>query len=176
MFFSILPDFAPDKDFRRRADHVEVTEVVVIHVGRRIQRPKRAVERNRCVREAAGNSLPDLHLHHFAVRDIVLRLFNSLQIVGLMEVTPFSLARTRAGIEIFGRRVQAASQFTQPVHAFLESFRLIRIRVDDEIDAARDVIHHRYFLCLQEKNIGDPEIVLLRLRELFLDQTDRVIA
>ena len=39
--------FEPHQDFRRRADHMEIIEVEVKHVRRRIERAQRAVQRER---------------------------------------------------------------------------------------------------------------------------------
>ena len=68
----------------RRADHVEILEVEVEHVRRRIERAQRAVERQRVGANGLRQALRQHHLHHVAVGDVFL---------GALAPPPCSLLR-----------------------------------------------------------------------------------
>jgi hypothetical protein len=60
------------QDLGAGADDLEVAHVVEVHVGRRVQRAQRAVQRQRALGVALAQPLADLHLHHVAGGDVLL--------------------------------------------------------------------------------------------------------
>ena len=62
-----LVALAPHKDFGRRADDVEIAEIVVKQIGRGIERAQGAVEAERFVGKGQVHALAGHHLHTVAV-------------------------------------------------------------------------------------------------------------
>ena len=87
------------QDLRRGAHHVEVAEVVVVHVGAGVERAQRAVQRQRRLGVALLDALAHLHLHEVAGGDQLLGALHRLQVVGLGE-----LALGREGLGLADHR------------------------------------------------------------------------
>ena len=64
--------FEPDKNLRRGADDMEVLEIEIEHVRRRIQRAQRTVERQRAGSEWFYHALGKDDLHDVALGDVLL--------------------------------------------------------------------------------------------------------
>ena len=165
------------EDFRRRAHHVEIAEIVVIHIRRRVQRAQRAVQRQRVVAIRLRQALADLDLHQLAGRDVFLRLAHGGQIVFLLEFAERLGAHARRSDGRLHGRAQALLQFAQPLLRLRVCLGLARIGVDDQVELAGEVVDHRDFLGQQQLDVGQAEIVARRgVRELLLDVAHRVVA
>ena len=67
-----VPLFLPHENFGRGPHHVEVPEVVVVHVRGRVQRSQSPVKRDRVFGKRPLNTLPNLHLHQVPGGNVVL--------------------------------------------------------------------------------------------------------
>ena len=63
----------PHQDFRTRDHDLEIAEIEIAKIGRRVDAPQRPVERKGGQVEAAGEALRQHHLEHVAGDDIFLR-------------------------------------------------------------------------------------------------------
>ncbi len=132
--------FLPHEDLGRRADHVEVAEIVVEHVRRRVERAQRAVERQRRRREGPRKALREHDLHHVAGGDVVLRLAHGPH-ERLGAETALRLGHRRGRLERDRHRLaQLAPQRRKPRRRCRERFVLRGIGVDDQRDLAREVV------------------------------------
>jgi hypothetical protein len=74
------------QDLRAGAHHMEIAEVVVVHVRAGIERAQRPVQRQRRLGVALADALADLHLHEVAGLDQPLGALDGSQVVGLGEL------------------------------------------------------------------------------------------
>ena len=63
--------FAADEDFGRRADNMEIAEIVVEHIWRWVQRTQGAVEGKRIIGKFHAHALAGDNLHTVACKDVV---------------------------------------------------------------------------------------------------------
>src|SRR5690606_38615402 len=69
------------QDLGRGTDHVEIPEVVVVHVRRGVDRAQRPIQPQRRMGERLAQALADLDLHHVAGNDVFLRARDGREIV-----------------------------------------------------------------------------------------------
>jgi hypothetical protein len=146
--------FLAHQNLRRRAHHVEVAEVVVVHVRRRVQRTQRTVERKRIVAIRLDQALAHLHLHQFAGGDVFLGLAHGGEVIVLLEFAERFRAHARRGDGRLHRRAQALLQFAQAVFGLRVGLGRLRIGVDDEVELAREIVDDRDFLGQQQLDVG----------------------
>ena len=147
--------FLADQDLGRRADHVEVAEIVIEHVRRRIERAQRAIQRQRRRCERPLHPLRQHHLHHVARGDVLLRAPHRALVALGAELA-------LSGREVGGRLerngdgfAQLAPQLLQPVPRPRVGVRLAGIRVDDERDLAGEVVDDGELLGQQQQDVGN---------------------
>ncbi|MPM36900.1 hypothetical protein SDC9_83504 [bioreactor metagenome] len=169
--------FVAHQDFGARAHHLEVAEVVVVHVRRGVQRTQRAVQRQRAFRVALVDALADLHLHEVASGDQLLGLGHGLQVVvfGKAALGGMVLGGTHDGRA--HRILELFLQLAQPLLALGIGLGLRRIGIDDQVELARQVVDDGQFLALQQQDVGAAQrVVGAAVFELFLDVAHRVVA
>jgi len=78
------------------------------------------------------------------------------------------------------RRLDRPGQFrlqlAQPLPGARVRLRLARVGVDDQVDAAGEVVDDRHFFRQQQQDVRHAEVVRLRMRELLLDHAHDVVA
>ncbi len=161
-----------------------ILEVEEVHVRRRIEAAQRAIQRKRRRVEAARGALRDLHLHAVAGIDVLLGAAHRLEESLLAEraLDRGSLGRGGFGRErehqAFGQRRREPR--TQPLEALargLVRIGLPRIGVDDEVELAEHVVHHRQLVRHQEQHVGRSQRVGLAAGERGrLDMLHRLVA
>ena len=175
-FLAFGGGFLANQDFGRSADHLEIVEVVVIHVRRRIERAQRAVQGERRLRERQLDALADLHLHHVAVGDVLLGARHRRQVVVLGEVADRRAGGRRPAFGNFERTAQARRQFMQSRLTARVGVGRRRVDIDDQVDLARQAVDDRQLLGLQQQDVGHVNVVgLAELGELGFDITHRLV-
>ena len=92
--------FLADQNLRRCADDMEVAEIVIEHVRRRVERAQRPVERQRRCVERHRQPLRQHDLHDVAGRDISLRTAHRVaESIRADLARRLSRSRTRSGTE-----------------------------------------------------------------------------
>ncbi|MCY1521654.1 hypothetical protein D9M68_564760 [compost metagenome] len=156
---------------------MEVAQVVVVHVGRRVQRTQRAVQRQRRFGVALADALAHLHLHEVAGGDHLLGALHGRKVVGLGEA---ALGRVRLRGLHDGRAhrvLELVLQLAQAALAHGIGLGLLRVGVDDQVELARQVVDDREFFALQQQDVGAAQRVgRAAFFELALDVAHGVVA
>ena len=159
-----LVALAAHQDFGRRADDMEIAEIVVEHIGRGVERAQGAVERQRFVGKGQAHALAGDDLHAVAVENIVAHAAH------VFFVTCFAGAVLRFGFQAAQRQrdgdalAQLFAQVFQPFAGALVGVVLRRVGVNDEIDFAGQIVHHRQLLRQHQQDVGRAQRVgLFRL-------------
>ena len=174
---AVAAGFIAHQDFRRGTDDLHVAEIVVIHVGRRIQRAQRAVQRQRRIDVGLPDALADLYLHQVAGHHVFLGARHRLQVILLGEFAHAVGAHRSRGHRRIDRAPQHGAQVLQPLARFGEGFRLARVGVHDQVQLAGQVVDHRQFFGHQQLDLGQAEVVRRRrIRQPRLDVAHRVVA
>jgi len=147
--------FLAHQDLGRGAHHLEVAELVVEHVRRRVDRAQRPVERDRRCRERTRHALRDHDLHDVAGRDVLLRARHRGLERRLAELARGFGPGHRGLVGNGDRDPQLPAQFVEPRDAARVGVRRLRIHVDDERDAARQVVDDREFLGQHQEEVRD---------------------
>ncbi len=172
--------FLAHQDLGGGAHHMEVAEVVIEHVRRRIERAQGAIQRQRRFGERPRHALRQHHLHHVAGGDVFLGARHR----GLEGVLPHrACGFGHAGRRLQrqgDRRAQALPEGIEPLLGLGEGIGLGRIGVHDERDLAGEVVDHRELLGEQQEEIRhcvDGIVVVARARgEARLDVPHHVVA
>ena len=176
LLFAVAHAFLPHQDFRRGRDHVEITEVVIEHVGRRVQRTQRAVQRQRRFGVALADALADLHLHEVAACNQLLGLFDGRDVVGLGKGALGRMGLGRLDLRCTDGVLELLLQFAHAPLGVGIGLGLRRIGVDDQVQLARQVVDDGQFLALQQQDVGAAQRVgRAGLFELLLDVANRVV-
>ncbi len=169
--------FEAHEDLGTRPDDVEAAEVVIEHVGRRIQRPQRAVQRERRCRVRMGQPLRQHDLHDVAVVHVALRALDGLDEGVLAE---FGLRRHRLRRHLGRHRDRLAQRLEQHRQLHLRfgvgTF-AARIRVDDEVELAREIVDDRKPVGQHQQDVRCTDgIGLVAFGDAFLDIPHRLVA
>ena len=166
------------QDFRRAADHLGTVKVEEIHVGRRIERAQCAIHIHRPRAERHAHALAQHDLEDVASTDVFLHRLH-----GFHETVA-----GEAGNEIFflqqGRvehvrvaaagMAQAVNQFIQASHRARMRLWLGRVCMDDEVQAALEVVEYGEFFRQHQEGIGCAELIrLVAASQARLDVADR---
>ena len=152
--------FEADEDFRRSADDMEILEIEVEHVGRRVQAAQRAVERHRAGVERLGHALREDDLHDVAFGDVVLGFE-----YGLLErcFAEGGNGRPRSGpavrLGMHNWRAQLAEQFLQACPRLLVGAGEAGFGIDDQRQLAGDVVDDGDFLGEQQADVRRADVV-----------------
>ncbi len=168
---------AAHQDLRRGAHHVEVVEVVVEHVGRRVQAAQRAVQRQRCVGVRHAHALRQHHLHDVAVQDVLLGLAHR-GLERLLAVLGYRFGSRRRQRQRNRHVVpQLAAQLVQACMRFLQRIRHCRVGVYHQVELAGQVVHYRQLFRQHQQDVRRADRVrLLRCGQPFLDIAHGVVA
>ena len=156
---------------------MEVTKVVVIHVGAGIERAQRAVQRQGRLGVALLDALADLHLHEVAAGNQFLGALDGGDVISFGKLT---LGReTLRGLDhrCTDRVLQLLFEPSQPFLGVGKSLGQGRVGVDNQIQLARQVVDDGQLLALQEQDVGAAQGVgRARGLELFLNMAHGVVA
>ena len=167
----------PHQDLRRSTHDMEIAHVEIEHVWRRIERPKRAIQRQRRGGIRVADALRQHHLHDVAVVDVALGSFHRLYERILAELMLDGTGRHRCLFRHLDGLAQLRRQLLQPRLRTLKSIRLAWIGKDDEIQLAGQVIDDGQLLRQQQQDIrGIERIRLGGFGDARLDVAHRVVA
>jgi len=142
---------------------LEIGQIEEIHVGRGIERAQGAVDINRAGLERHAQALAEHHLKHVAGADVVLALFNGSDEALAGEAgDEVGLAQGigRQHVRVAGTAVaQPVDQRIQSALGAGPGLRLGRVGVDDEVQAALEVVEHRHFFAQHEEDVGRVELI-----------------
>ena len=104
-----------------------------------------------------------------------LALPTALQVIALRKLAIFLAAHAGARMRRFDRARQPRLQFTQSLPRLRIGLALSRVGIDDQVNAARQVIDDGDFFGEQQQDVGHADVVGLRLREFLFDHPHRVV-
>ena len=173
-FFRVL---LAHQDFGRGPHHMEIPEVVVVHVGTGIERTQRAVQRQGRLGVALADALADLHLHEITRGDQFLGALDRFQVVVLGEAALGRVALAGFDHRCRYRVLERLFQLAQALLGIRVGLGLGRVGVDDQVELAREVVDDRQFLALQQQDVGRAQgIGRAAVLQLLLDVAHRVVA
>ena len=134
---------------------MEVAEVVIEHVRRRIERAQRTVERQRRRGKGPPHALRQHDLHRVAGGDVFLGApHRMLEAVGAEFA--FGLRQRARGLERDRHRLaQPAAQRLQPIAGLRIGIGCAGVGVDDQVDLAGEIVDDGELLGEQEQDIGN---------------------
>ena len=157
--------------------HMEITEMVEVHVRAGVERAQRAVQAQRRGCETLVNALAHLHLHEVACGNQLLGLLHRIQIVLLVKAALCGVALASANLRCADRIAQLILELTQTLFGTGIGFGLARVGIDDEVELAREVVDDGHFFALQQHDVGRAKrIRRAAALELLLDVAHGVIA
>ena len=152
-----LVAFETGQDFRAGADDVRVAEVEEIHVGRRIQRAQRAIDRHRRRRQRLAHALRRHDLHDVAVEDVALGGVDRRTVGVVAEAGHRGHRHAARRVRFAQRRLQPRRQRFEPQMRVHQRVRLRRVGIDDEGEPAGQVVEHRQFVGQQQVDVRHAE-------------------
>ena len=165
------------QDLRAGPHHMEISEMVEVHIGAGVERAQRAVQRQRRGREALVNALAHLHLHEIARRNQFLGLLHGVQIVLLVEAALCGIALAGTNLRRADGIAQLVLELTQTLLGAGIGFGLAGVGIDDEVELAREVVDDGHLFALQQHDVGRAQAVgRTAVLQLFLDIAHGVIA
>ncbi len=145
---------APHQNLGRGADHMEIAEIVVKHIGRGVERAQGAVEAERVVAEFQLHALAGHDLHAVAVED-VLADFAYIFFVTRFAGFVFRLGGGAAERERDGAALaQLDAQFFQTLTGVLVAVGFGGIGIHNQVDFAAEIIDYGQFLRQHQQDVG----------------------
>jgi hypothetical protein len=159
-----LAAFEAHQDLGRGADHMEILEVEIEHVGRGVQRAQRAVERHRAGGEGLAHALREHHLHDVAIDDVLLGAPHGGLEGLLAEFRRRPARRTRTSSGNAHRFAQLAEQFLEPRLGLLPGAGKTGLGIDHQGQLAGEVVDDGDFFGQQQQDVGHAEASGFRAR------------
>ena len=167
----------PHQNFGRCADHMKVAKVIVVHVGRGIERAQGAVQAQGRFGVALLDALAHLHLHEVTRFDQLFGAHDRGQVISLGKVALGGVALRGQDPRRADRVFELVLELAQALFGVGVGLGQRRVGIDDEIQLARQVVDHGQLFALQQQDVGATERVgRARAFEFFLDVAHRVIA
>ncbi len=170
------------QDFGARADDLEVAEIEIAQERRRIDPPQRPVKRERRQRERRLEALRQHDLEDVAGADVLLRLVDHLQILGLARVRGGRRGRQVGDVDL---GLDGEGAFKGPHHGLQPLLRPLigMARTDarhvpdrrDDMDLVAHGVEHHHQRRPRQDRVGDAGAGLLRLGQA-LHQAHHVVA
>ena len=133
---------------------MEITEVEIEHVRRRVEGAQGAVQRQRLFLERPRQALRNLHLHDVAVENVLLAPGHRFEKGLLADARARRVRNTRSVRRDAHRLAQAGQQFRQAAVRGGQCAGLARIGIHDEVQLAGEVVENRHLLGLQQHDVG----------------------
>ena len=128
--------FLPDQNFRRRSDNVLVVEMIIIKIGRRIQRSQGTVKGQRRIGERFLQALCEHDLHAVAVGNVFSGSFYGSQKIFFFEVPDHVGTAAAVHCRCNGGFVEHGTQLTQALSGLRIRFRAGRVGINDQVELA----------------------------------------
>ena len=172
-----VAQFLSHQDFRRSADNEMVSEVVVVHIRRRIETSQRPVQGNRTFGKAALNALTNLHLHTVAGQNVVLGLPHSLQIIFSVKRTLGFVNDATGSIRSFYRSSQCLFETSNTTNGCRVCPWNTWISINNDVHTTFKTVDHNEFFAQQQTDIRHPDTSgLIAPQFAAFDHSNRVIA
>jgi hypothetical protein len=155
---------------------VEVLEVEIEHVGRRVEAAQRAVQRQRAGGEGLAHALRQHDLHDVAVDDVLLGAAHRV-LEGLLAEARHRRARTRRGLRGSAPARAGGRAVREALLRALVGAGHLGLGIHDQGQLAGEVVDDGDFFGQQQQDVGRAEGVgLVGLRQLGLDVAHGVVA
>ncbi len=145
------------QDLGRRADDLELAHVVEVHVRRRVEGAQRPVQRQRRFGEPLGQPLADLHLHHVAGGDVLLGDADRVQVVVLRELALDGIGGAALDRRGGDAEPELVAELREAALGAEVRLGLSRVGIDDEVEAAGQVVDDGQLLGVQQQDVGRVE-------------------
>ena len=160
----------------RSPHHMEITKVVVIHIGAGVERTQRPVQAQRRLGVALLDALAHLHLHEVAASNQLLGALHGGNVVGLGKVALGGVTLRGLDGGCTDRVLQLFLQLTQALFGVGKGLGAGRVGIDNQVQLAGEVVDDRQLLALQQQDVGAAQGVgWARRLQLFLDVAHRVV-
>ena len=169
--------FLAHQNLRRRAHHVEIAEVVEIHVRAGVQRAQRAVQAQGRGGVALLDALAHLHLHEVTPGNHLLGAHHGRNVIGLGKVALGCKALRGFDVGRAHRLGQLGLEFRQARLARSVGIGCGRVHIDHQVQLARQVVDDGQLFALQQQDVGRAQLVGRAAGlQLFLDVAHGVVA
>ncbi len=144
----------PHQDLRGSADHLEVAEIEIEHVRRRVDRTQGAIQRERRSAKRTRQALRQHHLHDVSVVHIADGAPDGGAKRLASEVRR-DIGRCLLAIRGQGKRqLERPQQLAQARLGVLPGARFRRVGVDDKVELAGEIVDHGKLLGNQVRRTG----------------------
>ena len=141
--------FGPGQNFRRRTGNMEVVQIQIEHVGRRIQVTQGAVQIHGRRLERTAHALGRYHLHHITGKNVLANLLHpGLELLLRKLALEIALVHRIAIHGMFWLRQRRAQLLFQGFQASLRLFRSpfgCGVHMHNQIESTTQVVEHHHF-------------------------------